>query len=70
VAKTVEAFDFKVGTSGARVVALNPDHVCPGCVTNEEIDTNIRLLKEDLEAVGEQMKAAMCKRGPILPKRR
>ncbi len=70
MAGTVQAFDFENGIGGLRVVARNPDHICPGCVTDEEIDTNIHLLKEDLDMVGRRMKAALRTRRPALPKSR
>jgi hypothetical protein len=55
---TVEVFDFDIDTDGARVVVrLHP--VCPSCHTDREIDANIKLLKEDLDAVSERMKTAL-----------
>jgi hypothetical protein len=55
---TVEVFDFDVDTHGTRVVVrLHP--LCPGCHTDGEVDANIKLLKEDLDAVGGRMKAAL-----------
>ena len=55
---TVEVFDFDIDTDGARVVVrLHP--ICPGCRTDREVDANIKLLKEDLDAVAGRMKAAL-----------
>lgn len=55
---TVEVFDFDIDTHGARVVVrLHP--LCSGCLTDREVDANIKLLKEDLEAVAGRMKAAL-----------
>jgi len=55
---TVEVFDFDIDTDGARVVVrLHP--ICPGCRTDGEVDANIKLLKEDLDAVARRMKAAL-----------
>jgi hypothetical protein len=39
------------------VVRLHP--ICPGCRTDGEVDANIKLLKEDLDAVAGRMKAAL-----------
>jgi hypothetical protein len=55
---TVEVFDFDIDTHGARVVVrLHP--LCSGCHTDREVDANIKLLKEDLDAVAGRMKAAL-----------
>jgi len=55
---TVEVFDFDIDSDGARVVVrLHP--LCSGCHTDREVDANIKLLKEDLDAVAELMKAAL-----------
>lgn len=55
---TVEVFDFDIDSDGARVVVrFHP--LCPTCLTDREVDANIKLLKEDLDAVAELMKAAL-----------
>ena len=55
---TVEVFDFDIDTHGARVVVrLHP--LGSSCHTDREVDANIKLLKEDLDAVAERMKAAL-----------
>jgi hypothetical protein len=55
---TVEVFDFDIDADGARVVErLHP--ICPSCRTDREVDANIKLLKEDLDAVARRMKAAL-----------
>jgi hypothetical protein len=55
---TVEVFDFDIDTHGARVVVrLHP--LCSGCHTDREVEANIKLLKEDLDAVAGRMKAAL-----------
>jgi hypothetical protein len=54
----MEIFDFDIDTHGARVVVrLHP--LCSGCHTDREVDANIKLLKEDLDAVAVRMKAAL-----------
>ena len=55
---TVEVFDFDINSDGARVIVrLHP--LCSGCHTDREVDANIKLLKEDLDAVAERMKTAL-----------
>ena len=57
---TVRVFDFQVNMHGARVVSKgNP--LCPRCLTDGEIDANIKLLKEDLDAVARRMKKAAAR---------
>jgi hypothetical protein len=58
---TKRVFDFEIDIHGARVVVCR-EPICPPCSSNGEIDTNIQLLKEDLEAVAERMKKAINKR--------
>ena len=66
---TVRVFNFKDhGFTGLSVIAGSGD-LCPGCVTVEEIDTNIQNLKEDLDAVGKRMKTALLNRPPLVPRR-
>ena len=55
---TIEVFDFDIDSHGARVVVrLHP--LCSACNTDREVDANIDLLKDDLDAVGKRMKAAI-----------
>ena len=60
MAGTVRVFDFDSDIHGARVV-LRREPICAGCLTDGEIDTNIKLLKDDLDAVAVRMKAAVQK---------
>ncbi|WP_332117705.1 hypothetical protein [Azorhizobium caulinodans] len=55
---TVNRFDFECDITGAIVIAAK-DPLCARCMSDAEVDTNIRLLKEDLDAVAELMKAAI-----------
>lgn len=55
--ETVHAFSFEIDILGVRPIARNP--LFPGCRSDGEIDTNIQLLKDDLDAVAKQMKAAI-----------
>jgi predicted GTPase len=58
MANTIEAFDFVTDISGARVIGVR-ERLCPGCKSDGEVDENIRLLKEDLDAVATQMKRSI-----------
>ena len=55
---TVEVFDFDIDSHGARVIVRHHP-LCSGCHTDREVDANIELLKEDLDAVAGRMKAAL-----------
>jgi len=55
---TIGAFDFVIDISGARVIGVR-ERLCPGCKSDDEVDGNIRLLKDDLDAVASQMKRAI-----------
>jgi hypothetical protein len=57
---TVRVFDYDIDIHGARVVVVRtPLHA--GCTSDGEIDCNIRLLKDDLDAVAKRMKEAIRK---------
>ena len=54
----IGVFDFDIDMNGARVVVVRkPLH--GGCLSDGEIDANIRLLKEDLDRVARRMKRAI-----------
>ena len=54
----VHVFDFDIDFSGAWVfVAQEP--MFPKCLSDGEVDTNIRLLKDNLDAVAQKMKVAL-----------
>ena len=55
---TVEVFDFDIDSHGARVIVRHHP-LCSGCRTGREVDANIKLLKQDLDAVAGRMKAAL-----------
>lgn len=56
--KTIEAFDFEIDIHGALVVwAKDPLH--SRCLSDGEVDANIKALKEDLDAVAKRMKVAI-----------
>jgi len=58
---TVKAFDYEISPlRGVQVVPAKTP-LMAGCVTDGEIDTNIKLLKDDLDAVAVRMKAALRK---------
>jgi hypothetical protein len=54
----LKVFDFECGTSGAAIVIAR-EPIMPLCANDTEIDTNIRLLKEDLDRVALEMKKAI-----------
>jgi hypothetical protein len=58
--KTVGAFDFDIGMDGARVVPCSSP-LMAGCLSDDEVDACILLLKKDLDAVARRMKAAIEK---------
>ena len=59
MASTVGVFDFEMSNlHGPSVIAVR-DRLCAGCLSDGEIDANIRLLKDDLDAVAKRMKAAL-----------
>jgi hypothetical protein len=60
VMDTVNVFDFDIKVDGAAVVVVR-DPICPRCMSDGEVDANITMLKENLDAVGKRMKAAIRK---------
>jgi hypothetical protein len=69
---SVAKFGYGVGVGGAYVVPTPgiPGQLCPGCMTEDEVDQQIQRLKDDLDDVAWQMKKAIRDRGPsLLPKR-
>jgi hypothetical protein len=52
------AFDFQIGPHGARVTAAR-EPLCPGCLSDGEVDANIKRLTDDLDAVAKRMKRAV-----------
>jgi hypothetical protein len=56
----LHAFSFEIDIHGARAIAQRTP-LFAGCRSDGEIDTNIQLLKDDLNVVAEQMKAAIRK---------
>jgi hypothetical protein len=60
MANTIKVFDFDIDIHGARVV-VRQELLCAGCRSDGEVDANIRLLKDDLDAVAQRMKAAIRK---------
>lgn len=61
----VRVFDFEINIHGAHIV-VQREPLCAGCLSDGEIDANIKLLKENLDEVGERMKAAVRKQKDIL----
>jgi hypothetical protein len=50
-----DKFHVEHGVHGARVIART-HQLTPSCVTDEEIDSNIQMLKDDLDACAREMK--------------
>ncbi|MBN4046608.1 hypothetical protein JYU02_01260 [bacterium AH-315-P15] len=67
--KTIGSFDFEPSGFGA-VVVPTKERLCPECVSDGEVDGQIMLLKQDLDAVAQKMKAAIRKQRskPLFPK--
>ena len=54
----IEVFDFDIDINGAWVVVVRePLH--GGCLSDGEVDANVRLLKENLDRVAVRMKRAI-----------
>lgn len=60
MAKTGGVFDFDIDIHGARVVVAR-EPISNACLSDGEIDAQIKLLKADLDAVATRMKAAVRK---------
>lgn len=58
MAGTVGVFDFDMGATGPFFVSCRAP-LSSQCASESEIDANIRLLKEDLDAVAARMKRAL-----------
>ena len=63
MAKTINVFDFEMNISGAAIVAAGNDgnrsRLSSRCLSDGEVDGQIRLLKADLDAVAIRMKKAI-----------
>jgi hypothetical protein len=55
---TIHTFDFAIDIGGARVILLK-EPLCSGCLSGGEVDAQIELLKENLDAVAIKMKKAI-----------
>jgi len=51
----LDKFHVEHGIHGARVMART-HQLTPGCTSDAEIDANIRMLKDDLDACANEMK--------------
>jgi len=56
----VYVFDFTIDNNGAQVI-VRREPLMGGALSDGEIDTNVRLLKENLDEVAKQMKSAIAK---------
>lgn len=55
---TVGKFGFQFDASGAHVT-VNGLSLCPGCLSDEQVDEQIQWLKDDLDMIAMQMKKAI-----------
>ena len=55
MAGILDKFHVEHGIHGARVVART-HQLTPGCTADVDIDANIRMLKDDLDACAKEMK--------------
>lgn len=60
MSNTINVFDFNINIHGATVV-VRQKPLCSGCLSDGEVDAQISLLKDDLDAVAQRMKAAIRK---------
>jgi len=51
----LDKFHVEHGGHGTKVLA-RPNQLTPDCLTDEEVDTAIEMLKSDLDACGREMK--------------
>jgi hypothetical protein len=66
MADRIRAFDFEIDVTGATVIPLR-DPLIPSCLTVDEIDAQILLLKKDLDAVARRMRSAIRAQAEIPP---
>lgn len=65
---TVGRFNFDVSHIGAKVIdAETRSQLSNHCLTDSEVDHQIKLLKEDLDAVAKRMKRAISEQRKINP---
>ena len=66
MAGILDKFYVEHGVHGARVMARSLN-LTPGCTSDSEIDTNIQMLKDDLDACARDMKrlVEMNRRGSL-----
>ena len=64
MARTIGKFDFDDSTHGVRFTSASLG-LSAGCLSDGEIDAYLAILKDDLDAVAERMKAALSKRPPL-----
>ena len=57
---SIKVFDCEISIHGAAVV-VQREPLCPRCMSDGEVDAQIKLLKDDLDAVAVRMKAAIQK---------
>jgi hypothetical protein len=51
----LDKFYVEYGVHGARVIARSHE-LTAGCISDDEIDTHIQMLKDDLDACAKEMK--------------
>jgi hypothetical protein len=58
MANTIDVFGFKIDVYGAKVM-VDDTPLMSGAFSDGEIDANIQLLKDDLDAIAWEMKRAV-----------
>lgn len=67
MARTVGKFDYDDSSHGVRFTSASLG-LSAGCLSDDEIDAYLHMLKDDLDAVARRMKAALSKRAPLEPR--
>ncbi len=55
---TVKVFDYEIDINGASII-VRREPLMGGCHSDGEVDANIQLLKDNLDAVAKRMKVAI-----------
>jgi hypothetical protein len=58
MAEIANVFGFEMSLAGARVIVVR-EPICSRCLSEAEVDFQLRRLKDNLDAVARQMKTAL-----------
>jgi hypothetical protein len=64
---TVEVFDFEYDPLDGARVFVRRSPIMAGCLSDREVDANVKLLKDDLDSVAKRMKAEIKRRASKSP---